>query len=149
MQSATKILTILTAALTFTACAGNPTYERSDADVEAILTQIDERAYGEPETCISTFQYESVDVLNGQLLMFHDGRRDFWINDLGRPCFLVPAYDAVVLELRGPRVCALDTIRPYDRFMWWNLRGGPGCALGKFHKVSPQQAAGIRDALDS
>ena len=79
--------------------------------------------------CLSTHQYDSVQILGERLLVFKGPGKRVWANELPRPCPGMHKDDILIFDLRGSQVCSLDWVTA-TRPGW--LHAGPKCSLGEF-----------------
>ena len=151
MNGGRRALTSL-AALALTLAAGSGAWAeeapegagQADYDVEAILRETSPASdYSDVESCITASSYRSIKVLDDHHLLF-EGRRGIWLNRLRHRCAL--GDDAIlVIERASSRLCDLDKVSGHDRFGSYAWRGS--CALGKFEKIDPQQAAALKESV--
>jgi hypothetical protein len=119
-----------------------PAADEVQAKVEAIVERVAQDEYASSENCLSTFEYDSVDIIDERHLLFHGLGDDMWINQLRADCPGLHDSDTLLFELHSSRVCSLDIVRRVDRMLfWWNK--GPMCSLGKFYEVSPTLAQSL------
>ena len=119
--------------------AGQAGYE-----VDAILREASPASdYGAAENCITASSYRSIKVLDDHHLLF-EGRRGIWLNRLRHRCPLRGDV-LLVVERSSARLCDLDKVTGHDRFGSYAWRGQ--CALGKFQKIDPQQAAALKESV--
>ncbi|MEQ8692126.1 MAG: DUF6491 family protein [Pseudomonadales bacterium] len=141
-----KTATTFLLTLLLLGCAQSQTMNsrQGTPDAEQLIANLSDADYVQTETCISTAQYSSVELIDDKALVFHDGRNSFWINRFPRACPFLRERETLVFDLHGNRVCRLDGVRTSSPlFGWW--RPGPRCALGDFQRVSAGQAALLRE----
>jgi hypothetical protein len=115
----------------------------SGAALADVVSGLEREAYTRTERCLSTFDYDSVEVAGEEYLLFYGRGDDVWVNELSSRCPGIEIYDALAFELHTDRICALDSVSGINRgFLSWDK--GPTCALGEFSQVSPAQAAQLR-----
>lgn len=134
------------AVLVMAGCAGNPA---RNEQLDSVLAQFDtDTDYAATERCLSTFRYDSVEVLDDRHLLFKSPQGDkSWLNTLRQRCPGLRPDDTLYFELRDNRVCSLDMVSVVDRaFFFWE-RMGPTCGLGEFHELTAPQAQLIREAM--
>lgn len=133
-------------ALLLGGCASAP--ER-DQQVASALQQLEGADYAATKRCLSTFEYDRVEVLDQQHLLFESNTgRQVWLNTLRTKCPGLREDDVLAFEMRGNRLCSLDTATVMERFLFWQ-RTGPTCSLGEFQQLTEGQAALLREALES
>lgn len=82
--------------------------------------------------CLSVSQYDSVQILNEQMLLFKGTGNRVWANELRNRCPGMRKDDVLIFELRGSQVCSLDSVTPTrPGFLGWP-HAGPKCSLGEF-----------------
>lgn len=144
--------------LLLTACAGSeprPTAEERaeqqaevEADIEKILTEpLENDDYSESETCLATFQYDRVEVLDQQRVLFVGRGGKVWLNELRRVCPGLRRRHALRFDIRGSRVCALDSFRAVETRLGGIDEVSGVCVLGEFQLISEAQAEAIRAAI--
>ena len=127
-------------------CASAP--ER-DEQVANALQQLEGAEYAATERCLSTFQYDQVEVLDQQHLLFQSNTgQEVWLNTLRTRCPGLRDDDVLAFEMTGNRLCSLDTATVMERFLFWQ-RTGPTCSLGEFQELTEAQAELLREALQS
>lgn len=95
--------------------------------------------YVTTENCLSTRDYDSVEVVADRYLIFMDHDK-VWVNELSHRCPTLGTSDAIAFDLHDNRVCRLDTVSGIDRRLFgWDR--GPMCVLGEFKQVTAAQAA--------
>lgn len=111
------------------ACASTP----AEPDEEAKrLHALVSAGAGSGKRCLSTSQYDSVQILNEQMLLFKGTGNRVWANELRNRCPGMRKDDVLIFDLRGSQVCSLDWVtatRP--GFLGWP-HAGPKCSLGEF-----------------
>lgn len=124
-------------------CAGQG---GSNAALESALAQLQaDGAYPATRRCLPSERFDAVTVLDDQHLLFRSTGGEAWINALRTRCTGLQRGHELEFRGNGMRICNLDAADAVNRFMlWW--RSGPVCTLGKFHRLSEDQAQLIRDA---
>lgn len=135
---------VLLLALTACATGGGERQQRISEALQQLTTDTD---YAATERCLSSFDYDQVEVLDDQHLLFRT-RNQFWLNELRSRCPGLHRNDTLLFERRGSRLCTLDRAEVIERFLFWR-RSGPVCTLGEFHRLTEPQAALLREALQS
>ncbi len=103
--------------------------------------------YAKPERCISTMQYDSMEVLDQRHVLFKGSGDRFWLNELRMPCIGLRRDSTPVIRLRDTQLCDMDTFQAVDDMLGvWN-RTSATCSLGQFTPITREQADGIRQAL--
>lgn len=127
-------------------CASDP--ER-DQRMTRALQQLEGADYAATERCLSTFEYDQVEVLDQQHLLFESNTgQELWLNTLRTACPGLREDDVLAFEMTGNRLCSLDTATVMERFLFWQ-RTGPTCSLGEFQQLTEGQAELVREALES
>ena len=135
-------------------CASDPakTAEKQQEvaeEIEAILTQpLADEEYGESERCISTFQYDSVQVLDNQHVVFKGRGKKLWLNTLRGRCIGLRKRDVLKFELRGSQLCNLDDFAAIDTTMFFGSETSAKCVLGDFSPITEEQIALIEAAVE-
>lgn len=123
-------------AMLVTACASSGPKLPDDRTIRINLL-LDEVSKGVAEEdaprCLSTRQYGSIDVIDGERLIFRarDGRA--WLNELRPKCVGLRRNDRLLLELSGSRACAKDRVSTLES----GMSAGPTCSLGRFIPIPP------------
>lgn len=89
---------------------------------------------GETESCIFTPRISRTDVIDGQTILFHMGRRDVYMNRLPRSCPGLARERAFTYTISGNQLCSLDIIRVLETPAMRML--GASCGLGKFERLA-------------
>ena len=140
MNATFKTILLLTI-LAGTGCASSPEDETPVRSIEEILTTTTApEAYGAAERCLRVTDYEQVDVLNDQALIFWGRGDKVWLNRLRTRCIGLRKNSTLRFDLHSTQACDMDTVAAIDNFFlrWQKVSGD--CALGKFEPISPQQA---------
>ncbi len=87
----------------------------------------------ESESCIFTPRISRTDVIDGQTILFHMGRRDVYMNRLPRNCPGLARERAFTYTISGNQLCSLDIIRVLETPAMRML--GASCGLGKFERL--------------
>lgn len=133
------------AGLVLAGCASGPS--EPDQQMRSALERVEQESYARSERCLSTFQYDSVEVLDDQHLLFTDGTGDkVWLNRLRHRCSGLRPDDILAFDMHGNRLCSLDTATVIEYVLFWR-RTGPTCSLGEFHELTEAQASLIREAM--
>ncbi len=141
-----RIVTTLAAVALLGGCATSP--ERNE-QVSNALERLEDAEYAATERCLSTFQYDQVEILDGRHLLFESNTGDdVWLNTLRQSCPGLRRDDVLAFEMNGNRLCSLDTATVMERFLFWQ-RSGPTCSLGEFQELTDAQASLLREALES
>jgi len=122
--------------------------ERQQRISDALDQLTTDTEYAATERCLSTFDYDQVEVLDDRHLLFRDRNR-YWLNELRSRCPGLRRHDTLLFERRSPQLCALDTAAVVQRFLFFWQRTGPTCTLGDFHQLTEPQAALLREAMRS
>jgi len=126
-------------------CAAAP--ER-DQQMRSALQQLEGADYAATERCLSTFEYDQVEVLDQQHLLFESNTgQEVWLNTLRTKCPGLRKDDVLAFEMTDNRLCSLDTATVVERFLFWQ-RTGPTCSLGEFQQLPEAQSSLVREALE-
>jgi hypothetical protein len=129
--------------------ATGPTHakEPTQESIEEILAApLPDDAYSDSQRCLMLHQYQSVQVLSEDLVVF-EGRRTYWLNQLHSRCLGLRPDLVLKLSLRSSQVCELDTFRGLDSTTIAPLFGSGTCFLGRFEPISKEQLNQLRSAL--
>jgi len=136
-------------------CAGSgatPEQEAAESAAQETIEQIlaaplASEQYAKPERCISTMQYDSMEVLDQRHVLFKGTGDRFWLNELRMQCVGLRRDSTPVIRLRDTQLCDMDTFQAVDDMLGvWN-RTSATCSLGQFTPITREQADGIRQAL--
>ena len=129
-------------------CAAAPQEPAEPLSVDEILSSTaGPETYGEPENCLSPAQYNRVEVLDRQHLLFWGRGDKAWLNRLRSPCVGLRRGATLVLELTTNRPCNLDSVTAVESsFRFWR-RVSATCGLGPFEPISHAQGKALKDAL--
>lgn len=95
--------------------------------------------------CIRSSDYNRVEVLNDQMLLFQ-GRGDArWLNQLRIRCLGLRKRDVLEFEMRSMRICEMGSFRSIDPSGYGV--SSASCSLGAFEPVSPDQVQMLKDSL--
>jgi hypothetical protein len=140
-------------ALLLAGCASDPAKQAEAQqevaeEIETILTQpLDEDEYAQGERCLSTHQYDSIDVLDNRHVVFK-GRGDrLWVNTLRAPCVGLRRRDVLKFEMRGRQLCNLDDFVAINPSRFLGAETSAHCVLGDFAPITEEQVALIKDAV--
>lgn len=146
---------VLLAVAMLTGCAGSgpsPEQQAAQAKAQETLDQIlaaplSSEEYSKTERCISTFEYDTMEVLDDQHVIF-EGRGDrVWLNTLRNRCIGLRRDSVPVIRLRDSQLCDLDTFQARDSMLGVWTRTSATCSLGTFSRITPEQADTIRAAF--
>lgn len=136
----------IAAAGSITSCASEPSAPDSN-ELPVLERLTTDTRYTPTQRCLSTFEYDSIEVLDDRHLLFSNAAgTKAWINMLRNRCAALGRNATLSFEMRGNRVCSLDTARVLARFVYGN-QIGPTCSLGEFEEVTAAQVEVIRRAL--
>jgi len=136
-------------------CAGmkpSAEQEAARADAQETIDQIlnaplESAEYGQAERCISTFQYDTMEILDDQHVLFK-GRGDrMWLNQLRTRCIGLRPGSTPLIRLRDSQICDMDTFQGVDNMLGVWSRTSSTCSLGTFTPITPEQADAVRAAL--
>jgi hypothetical protein len=143
--------------------------EEEQDDLEAAVSEIlsrpvDDDDYGEAERCISSAQYRTIEVLDERRVAFVGRGGRIWLNQLRTVCAGLHRRHAIELHSSGMRTCRQDAFYGVDAlahgFMRRDVLGRPDplgahaarqtprCLLGDFERISEEQLALLKEALD-
>jgi len=143
------------AVLGIAGCAGmKPSAEQEAARADAqetidqiLSTPLESAEYGEVERCISTFQYDRMEILDDRHVLFK-GRGDrMWLNQLRTRCVGLRRESTPVIRLRDSQICDMDTFQGVDDMFGVLNRTSATCSLGTFTPITDEQADAIKAAL--
>ena len=106
---------ILVTAGTLGACAANQPYEMSEKDAAELKEALADRVAGEPESCLSLQTTRNSQIVDGQHILFKQGRTT-WLNQPQMQCPLLGrvGYAMVLEPTVGTHVCRGDVIKVMD-----------------------------------
>lgn len=100
----------------------------------------------EPARCLPGTAYTDVEVINPELLLFHGLGDRMWLNRTRQACLGSRIDPVLAFDKRRSRLCDLDSVAVADNIGgYWST--GVGCSLGKFNRISPEQAELVRAEL--
>ena len=147
MKRLRNLLALAAAALLAAGCAPQHMAKPSqDSErLAAILDLEDESQFVGTQRCLSTYAYDSVEILDDQHLLFQDQGKA-WVNRLRTRCPQLRPHETLVFELNSSNLCELDKVATANRmFLWWTK--GPSCPLGEFKEISQPQAQLLSEAF--
>ena len=148
MRRVLHFVTSVPLVLLLSACAGGGG-ERNEQLANVLASFDTETDYAETKRCLSDFEYNQVEVLDEQHILFRNSPGDdLWLNTLRARCPGLNRNDTLLFEKRSNRLCNLDRAEVVQRFLFWQ-RTGPVCSLGEFHQLTEAQAELIREATRS
>jgi len=148
MRRIIHAITTVPLVLLLSACAAGGG-ERNEQLANVLAGFDTETDYAETQRCLSGFEYDQVEVLDEQHILFRDSPGDdVWLNTLRARCPGLSRNDTLLFERTGSRLCNLDRAEVVQRFLFWQ-RTGPVCSLGEFHQLTEAQAELIREATRS
>ncbi len=120
---------------------------QQDHQLASVLKDMDSGTqYAATRRCLSSHDYDTVEVLDDQHILFKDKPgNDYWLNTLRSKCAGLNRHDTLLFEKSNNQVCNLDTAEVTEHFLFWH-RTGPVCTLGKFNQLTESQAALIENA---
>ena len=96
-----------------------------------------------PRDCISVSSIDKTDAIDDQNLIFRMRRGDVvYRNHLPRRCPGLARENRIAYEVRGGRLCSIDTITVLEQF-GVGFRNGFTCRLGDFVPLSPEEVEDI------
>lgn len=106
---------------------------KQQAELDKVLAG---KVAGKPVSCIDATRQPSLRVISDDVIVYTDGRRTAYRNDLIGRCPGLKWDDIPVIHSFGSRYCRGDFIRMVSRT---SGIGGGGCALGSFtpYKTPP------------
>ena len=113
---------------------------------EVLGAEDDEAFEALSERCLQTSRIRSHQVLDEQHIVFRMRNGDHYLTRLPRRCVGLRWGNAIRLDVRGNRLCRLDTIRalPRDSF---SIDPGVPCMVQGFQQVTPEQVEYLREGL--
>jgi len=124
------------------ACASSPKAE--DEQAARLRAMVSARAE-EGVRCISTNEYDSVQIVGEQLLLFKGRNKKVWANELPHRCPGMRKDDILIFDLRNSQVCSLDWVTPTrPGYVGY---GGPKCSLGKFIEFDLEVLEAVKGGL--
>ncbi len=155
MQRSTVLAALTVTHLTLAGCASEQGVSERAAEqaatqqtVDQILAApLDASAYAKPERCLSTMQYDSVEILDDRHVLFKGTGRRAWMNELRSRCIGLDRNSTPVIRLRDSQLCDLDTFQGVENSFGMMTRTSATCSLGQFVPVSPEQAQALRAAF--
>jgi len=99
------------------------------------------------QSCVSTRSIRRTEVLDDLNILFYMNGKVVLHNILPRQCNGLAREDRFSYKTSIGRLCNNDMIRVLhsDPFSPYGLREGVGCRLGKFHKITREDAAALKD----
>jgi hypothetical protein len=94
--------------------------------------------------CLSSMDYDQVEVLDSQRLVFKGRGGKRWLNQLRIRCPGLRRHATLQFEMRSMRLCQMDGFKSVDPN--FGARSGY-CSLGKFEPISTDQEQMLKDAL--
>jgi hypothetical protein len=97
-----------------------------------------------PRDCVYTSSVRRTEVLDDQTIIFYmRGNKVAYRNYLSRKCPGLARAGRFMYEVRGSRLCNIDTITVLEQ---WGVGLQPGftCRLGDFHPLSPAEIANMK-----
>lgn len=95
-----------------------------------------------PEDCITVGRIRRTRIVDDKTILFYMRGGRTYQNILERNCPRLEREGRFMYEIRGYRLCDIDTITVLDRFGSGFGRGFT-CRLGEFHPVTPEEAEAI------
>lgn len=154
MKMSVVPMALCMAGLTWLAgCAGAGTSPEQEAretakqeTIQDILSQpLAAEEYAEQQRCLSSLDYDQVDVLDQEHVLFRGRGDKLWLNKLRKRCVGLDRNDVLRFRMRSNRVCDLDTFEGLSSFMWGITSGS--CSLGTFTPVTPEQVEALEHAV--
>jgi hypothetical protein len=94
--------------------------------------------------CLSSMDYDQVEVLDNLRLVFKGRGQKRWLNQLRIRCPGLRRHATLQFEMRSMRICEMDGFKSVDP--GFGDRSG-NCSLGKFEPISAEQEQMLKDAL--
>lgn len=114
--------------------------------IQDILTQpMAAEEYGEQQRCLSSLDYDNVDVLDAEHVLFRGRGDNLWLNKLRNRCVGLDRNDVLRFRMRSNQLCDMDTFEGLSSFMVGVSSGN--CSLGTFTRVTPDQVEAIEHAV--
>ena len=125
---------------------GEQSIDDAPLDVETILANpLDADAYTERRLCLSTAQYQHIEIVSDQALLFHGRGRRAWLNQISNRCTGLREGMIVTIVLHSTRACEMDRFQGVVRGAY--AMSTPPCRLGPFEPIAEEQIEFLRDAL--
>jgi hypothetical protein len=155
MRSPTTQVFAFLGAMALAGCAGSgpsPEQEAAQAAAQETIEQIlaaplESEDYAKGERCISTMQYNSMEVLDDRHVLFKGAGDRIWLNTLRTRCIGLRRDSTPMIRLRDTQLCDMDTFQGVENVFGGWSRTSATCSLGTFTPITPEQADGIRAAL--
>jgi len=122
---------LVAGALVLTGCTASAEQQASEtarSDRE-LATELEGRTAGKPVDCISASSVQGPTMIGKNTVLYREGGRTLWRNDLVASCPAMGPGNTIVIELHGGQICRNDMFRVIE----------PGssipsgfCRLGKF-----------------
>jgi len=100
-----------------------------------------------PRDCITVSRIRRTKIIDDKTILFYMRGSGIYQNILERDCPRLEREGRFMYELRGYRLCDVDTITVLDRFGAGFGRGFT-CRLGEFHPITRQEAEEIERIAD-
>ena len=117
---------LLTAGATTAATPQDGRQTRAD---RALARALDGRVAGETTDCITASGTDGPQVIDRNTLLYRQGGRTVWRNELPVNCPALGPGNTIIIELHGGQICKNDTFRVLEPGA--NIPSG-SCRLGEF-----------------
>lgn len=136
-----------TTASTSTEERNTPT-QASAADVQKILTQPSQRSdYGTVEYCLKTSDYDRIEVLSRDYLVFSDRQGRNWLNKIKKTCSGLRPKMILHLGVSKGKICVEGMFEGVHNFGGRMETVTAACFLGVFQEVSADQVDAMKAYL--
>lgn len=113
-------------------------------DGAAYAVIVEDARVEESRTCLSSADYDTVEVLNNEKLMFF-GRDEVWVNDLRHRCSGLESYDTIAFRKgRSASICEYDEVRGLHRSLF-DYDTGITCTLGEFDRIDEVHSRRVKE----
>ena len=126
----------------------NTPAQASAADVEKILTQPSQRSdYETVEYCLKTSDYDRIEVLSRDYLVFSDRQGRNWLNKIKKTCSGLRPKMILHLGVSKGKVCVEGMFEGVQNFAGRMETVTAACFLGVFQEVSADQVDAMKTYL--
>jgi hypothetical protein len=100
-----------------------------------------------PQDCIPVTSIDQTDAIDDQNILFRMRGNRVYRNHLPRKCPGLERENRISYEIRGSRLCSIDTITVLEQF-GVGLQRGFTCRLGEFVPLSPEEIEDFESRKD-
>jgi len=120
----------------------------ANANVDALLTpRSRNNDYMATESCLKTSDYDRVEVLNGEYLVFHDLGGTTWLNKIKKRCSGLRPKMMLHLGVSKRQICVGGMFEGVQNFAGTIETMTASCYLGVFEPISKDQLQAIKTFL--